>query len=152
MAKKKVEEQKPVDPENFSQAIRSILVELKDPKASASIVADKLSSLYPASAIVAQKTADKSFSVYVSGQREKAAIELGIPFEKGSKSTSVTSNQPVTLKVFASEDLDAESIEKAIKLIERCGGIDTAKQLSAKWAKMVEALGLENAKKAVEFI
>lgn len=161
MAKKAVkavpEPKKSVDPENFSEAIRKILVDARDPRLKASIVSERLSAEYPDSQMVAKKTADKSFSVYVSGQREKAAEQLGIEYVGRVKTTEATEatvvqGAKVTLKDFANSEIDSDALRAAIHLIEKAGSIAEVKNLADKWNKLIEKVGIESAKDVVDIL
>lgn len=149
----------PIEPENFSEEIRKILVEARDPSLKASIVADRLSAKFPDSASVATKTASTSFSVYVSGQRSKAAGELGIDYEGGRKkgdspvAAVVIGKSNLTLRDLADSEVEPEALAKAVELIRKAGGnVAEVSNLAEKWQKLIETVGIDKAKQVVDLV
>lgn len=147
----------PIEPENFSEEIRKILVEARDPALKASIVADRLSAKFPDSANVATKTASTSFSVYVSGQRSKAAQELGLDYDGGRKKAdtpvAVIGKSNLTLRDLADSEVEPEALAKAVELIKKAGGsVNEVQNLAEKWQKLIETVGIEKAKQVVDLV
>lgn len=141
---------------NLAAVIRDALKALGPADAKAKDVADWLSKKFPDSATIATKTADKQWGSFVSMQRKKACEEAGIPFEGATsmpKSVTGAAGGGMTLKAFVAHcTVDACAINEAMELIRKAGGIDQAKGLAQRWKGLVDAVGEEAAKKAVEFM
>ncbi len=48
-------------------------------------------------------------------------------------------------------NLNSVVFANAISVIEQCGGVDAAKPLSAKWTKLVDDIGEDSARKAIQW-
>ncbi|MDB5343117.1 MAG: hypothetical protein JWP89_1494 [Schlesneria sp.] len=85
--------------------------------------------------------------------KRKLSSDGGINVGTG-KSTGAHGGKEVTLKQFAAltSDIDPAMLQASIKIISSVGGVDIAKRLAAKWAELCEAIGEDNARKAIEVL